>query len=91
VRLGPDPWALYDGRASAEENWEERTGLARGTGTPGFFAASGSPPWGGHPDGRGALRYLTVVDLLDGSRRLYYEVRRSDGAHDLRTHLEPAR
>ena len=93
VRLGPAPWALYDGRASAAENWEERTGVALGAGGSGpggsgVFTATDAPPWGGHPDGRGALRYVTVVDEPDGGRRLYYEVRREDGAHDLRTHLE---
>ena len=90
VHLGPAAWALYDGRASAAENWEERTGVALGVGGSGsgVFQATDAPPWGGHPDGRGALRYVTVVDEPGGGRRLYYEVRRDDGAHDLRTHLE---
>jgi hypothetical protein len=34
---------------------------------------------------------VTVVDLADRGRRLYYEVTRDDGAHDLRTHLAPPR
>lgn len=78
--------ATYDGRATAEENWEERTGTAAGTlQADGLFsplsASDGEPAGSLHaPHG---LRYLTAIP-----GRLYYEVTREDGAHELRT--EPA-
>lgn len=75
--------ATYDGRATAEENWEERTGTARGTlQADGLFspltAADTGPCGSPHPPH--GLRYLTTVP-----GRLYYEVTREDGAHELRT------
>jgi predicted GH43/DUF377 family glycosyl hydrolase len=77
--------AYYDGRANAEENYEERTGLAAGA-LPGSLAAIGSAPVAQAPGG-GGLRYLDIVDLGDGRQRLYYELTRPDGLHELRTEV----
>jgi hypothetical protein len=87
---GDRTWALYDGRATAGENWEERTGLAVQDGDGSFTPAVDGPllqsphaPWG--------LRYTDVVALPDGAARWYYEATRADGAHELRTVLLPPR
>jgi hypothetical protein len=37
--------------------------------------------------GGGGLRYLDVLALPGGRHRLYYELTRCDGAHELRTEL----
>lgn len=76
--------AYYDGRATAAENYEERTGIATGP-DPSTLAAVGSAPAAESP--HGGLRYLDLVELPDGTTRLYYEWTRADGAHELRTEL----
>ena len=85
---GPRAWALYDGRASAEENWEERTGLAV-RGDDGRFTAVGDEPLLQSPHPPGGLRYTDVVAVPGGGARWFYEARRADGAHELRTVLLP--
>jgi hypothetical protein len=94
VQLSPgEAVAYYDGRASAAENFEERTGLATGAG-PAALAAHG--PIAQSPYGAGGLRYLSILprgprgaggDLGDSRERYYYEMTRADGAHELRTEL----
>jgi hypothetical protein len=88
VRLAPgEVVAYYDGRASAAENFEERTGLATGAG-PAALAAHG--PIAQSPYGAGGLRYLCILplgDLGESRERYYYEMTRADGAHELRTEL----
>jgi hypothetical protein len=92
---GSRPWALYDGRATAAENWEERTGIAVADGTfpdgsPRFRADDDSPLLQSpHPPH--GLRYADAVPLPDGTTRWFYEVTRADGGHDLRTVLLPSR
>ncbi len=76
--------AYYDGRASAAENFEERTGAAAGE-SPAQLAAHG--PIAQSPYRGGGLRYLCILDLGGSSERYYYEMTRPDGAHELRTEL----
>lgn len=75
----PDGRAAYDGRASAEENWFERTGLA--TRTPGgiAFTATGDQPVS-------VPRYLEIVPV-PGGYRIFYEALLPDESHELRTEL----
>jgi hypothetical protein len=76
----PDGRAAYDGRATKEENWFERTGLARLTGQPGELVQTGDEPVAD-------VRYLDVLPLPDGGFRIYYEARLPDESHELRTEL----
>jgi hypothetical protein len=76
-------YAYFDGRASAAENFEERTGIARWDGSR-YVAVAGpvSSPFGG-----GALRYVSAIELPAGRLRLYYESATEYGSHELRTEL----
>ena len=77
--------ASYDGRASAAENWFERTGFAVGA-TPDDFVPGRRTVRPGRPDA--AVRdHRPAGDGL----RLYFEAERADGANDLRTVLVPCR
>jgi hypothetical protein len=87
---GGTPLATYDGRASADENYEERTGVAvggRSGDVGGAFHAVGIDPAATSPHGGGGLRYLSFITMPDGARRCYFESTRPDGAHELRTVL----
>jgi hypothetical protein len=79
--------AYYDGRATAAENFHERTGVARGDRTLARLRADDGHPPAASPDGDGALRYLDVLALPGGTMRLFYERSRADGAHELCTGL----
>jgi hypothetical protein len=74
----PDGRATYDGRATKEENFSERTGLARPADGPGRLAQEGDSPVSD-------VRYLDIVPLPDGGHRLYYEAPLADESHELRT------
>jgi hypothetical protein len=76
----PDGRATYDGRATKEENFSERTGLARSAGLPGRLVQSSDDPVSD-------VRYLDVLPLPDGGYRLYYEAPLPDESHELRTEL----
>ena len=77
----PDGRAAYDGRATKEENWFERIGLARLTGNrPGELEQT-------NDDAAFDARYLDVLPLPDGGYRIYYEARLPDESHELRTEL----
>jgi hypothetical protein len=75
----PDGRATYDGRASKEENWFERTGLARHVGD-GRLEQVGE-------DAVANARYLEVLPLPSGGYRIYYEAPLPDESHELRTEL----
>ncbi|MGI9122493.1 MAG: hypothetical protein ACR2FR_06360 [Rubrobacter sp.] len=75
----PDGRAAYDGRATAEENWFERTGLAYQSGETGWLRHAGGEPVD--------VRYLDVLPLPDGGFRTYYEARLPDESHELRTEI----
>jgi hypothetical protein len=84
--LDTDPLTvLYDGRATAEQNWYETTGLA--VERDGRLLPDPDNPIAVSPHSDGALRYATAVRLPDGSTRFYFEAARPDGAHDLYTSL----
>ena len=78
--------AYYDGRATAPENYEERTGVATG-GDAAAVTPSASEPLASSPYHGGGLRYLDIVPLPGGKNRLYYEMTRADGSHALLTEL----
>lgn len=78
--------AFYDGRASAAENYEERTGIAAGP-DPAALSAIGTAPAAQSPYGRHGLRYMDILPLPSGRYRIYYEMSRPDGAHEIRTEL----
>jgi hypothetical protein len=81
--LLPTGMAAYDARATKDENWFERTGLARATGAAGRFQQENDAPLT-------HVRYLDVVPLPGGGYRIFYEAPLPDESHELRTELVEA-
>ena len=80
----PPLWiGFYDGAASVEQNYEERTGLAVSTDLRSFASASPRAPSLGAASGPGGVRYVEPVVTRKGWR-FYYEYTREDGSHELR-------
>jgi hypothetical protein len=77
-----DGRASYDGRATREENFSERTGLAVPASSAAELVAATDGPVCD-------ARYLDVLPLPGGAHRLYYEAPLPDGSHELRTELIP--
>jgi hypothetical protein len=76
----PDGRAAYDGRATKDENWFERTGLAGPVGEPGLLVPTNEAPVS-------YVRYLDVLPLPGGGYRIWYEAPLPGESHELRTEL----
>jgi hypothetical protein len=75
--------AFYDGSASHEENYEEKTGIAFSANLLRWRTLSAKGPAHISPHGSHSLRYVDAQ--VDGRNAfLFYEYARTDGAHDLR-------
>lgn len=70
----PDGRAYYDGRASKEENFSERTGIA--SPEQGRLVTEGDAPVAN-------VRYLDVVPMPSGGFLAFYERPLADGSHEL--------
>jgi len=94
TRLGCLVWTppaftgFYDGSASVEENYEERTGLVISTDLRTFTRATPNGPVLVSPHASGSLRYLDAL-VLGGHLWCYYEYALPDGSHELRLSRVP--
>jgi hypothetical protein len=79
---------FYDGAGSAEEDTEERLGVAVSADLRRWERVSTERPWLVSPHATGSLRYLDAIPL-DGEWWLYYEYARRDGSHELRLNRVP--
>jgi hypothetical protein len=83
VRIGNDFVGLYDGSASAEEDTEERLGLASSPDLREWARISVDQPWLVSPHATGSLRHPSVLER-GWEWWVYYECARADGSHELR-------
>jgi len=75
--------AFYDGSASHEENYEEKTGVAISANLFYWRTLSRKGPAHISPHGSHSLRYVDA-QVQGPNAFLFYEYARMDGAHDLR-------
>ena len=75
--------AFYDGSASHEENYEEKTGIAVSPNLLHWRTLSAQGPAHISPLGSHSLRYMDV-HVQGPTAFVFYECARMDGAHDLR-------
>ncbi len=84
-------WAYYDGESDHRHNYEEKAGLAFSTDLLTWDRLTPDAPALSVSTGSGSVRYIDAVtvggDPGTPVRRLYYEMARRDGSHDLRTIL----
>jgi hypothetical protein len=81
---------LYDGSGSADEDTEERLGLAKSPDLLAWTRVSVDEPWLVSPHATGSLRYPDVLER-DAEWWIYYEYAREDGSHELRLNRVPKR
>jgi len=82
ARRGTAWLALYDGIATLDENYEERTGIATSSDLRRWDRDTVDGPVLRSPHASGSLRYACLV-RWDERTLAYVESARSDGAHDL--------
>ncbi len=80
--------AFYDGGASVQDNYEERTGVCVSTDLIHWTKLSVEGPWLVSPHGKGTLRYIDYV-IWNRQVFLYYEMACPDGSHELRVIVYP--
>ena len=78
--------AFYDGSASVDENYEEKTGLAITWDLREYVRLTPDAPAFASPHASGSLRYLDAVQTPRGIY-CYYEYARPDGSHELRLNI----
>ena len=74
---------FYDGSASVEGNYEERTGIAVSMDLRTWRRVSIEGPALVSPNASGSLRYVDVIEV-GNALYYYYEFAREDGSHELR-------
>ncbi len=73
----------YDGSASADENYEERVGIAQSFDLRSWERVTASKPALTVPHATGSVRYVDVL-TIGRDLHFYFEVVKPDGSHELR-------